>query len=95
VSQAATSIELTPRRAVGLMLSPPIGLTEEECLALRQACLTHPQVKRPDALFQQFAQMLRERRGENLYQWLQTAFHAGIPELRAFARKLRQDQDER
>ena len=43
-------------------------------------------------LFQQFAHMLRDRRGEELDQWLQAAFHAGIPELRAFVKKLRQDQ---
>jgi transposase len=36
--------------------------------------------------------MLRYRRGEELDQWLHAAFHAGIPELRAFANKLRQDQ---
>jgi transposase len=92
VSQAATSIELTPRRAVGLMLSRPIDLTDEECMALQQVCQIHPHVNRLNVLFQQFAQMLRDRRGEELDQWLHTAFHAGIPELRAFVRKLRQDQ---
>lgn len=92
VKQAATSVELTPRRAVGLMLRSGIELDEEERMALRQICQTHPQVKRLNALFQQFAQMLRDRRGEDLDQWLRAAFHSGIPELRAFVRKLRQDQ---
>lgn len=36
--------------------------------------------------------MLRDRRGEELDQWLHAAFHAGIPELCAFVKKLRQDQ---
>lgn len=36
--------------------------------------------------------MLRERHGEDLDQWLDTAFSSGIPEWRAFVRKLRQDQ---
>lgn len=89
VSQIATSAELTPRRAVGLMLRCGIGLDEEEHAALGQV---HPQVKRLNALFQQFAQMLRDRRGEELDQWLHAAFHSDIPELRAFVRKLRQDQ---
>ena len=80
VSQAATSVELTPRRAVGLMLSRPDDLTEEESMALQLVCQIHSQVKRLNALFQQFAQMLRDRRGEELDQWLQAAFHAGIPE---------------
>jgi transposase len=92
VSQTATSVELTPRRGVGLMLKRPIDLTNEESMALRQVCQIHPQVKRLNTLFQHFTQMLRDRRGEELDQWLQTAFHAGIPELRAFVRKLRQDQ---
>jgi transposase len=40
---------------------------------------------------QRFQQMLRERRGEELDAWLETAMHSGIPEWRAFVRKLRQD----
>lgn len=92
VSQAATSVELTPRRAVGLMLRAGIDLSEEERQTLGQVCQTHPQVKRLNGLFQQFAQMLRDRRGDELDQWLHAAFHSGIPELRAFVRKLRQDQ---
>lgn len=93
VRAAATSVELTPRRAVGLMLRRTSDLTEEEDRALRQLCQLHPQVKHLNALFQQFAQMLRDRRGEDLDQWLYAAFYAGIPELRAFVNKLRQDQE--
>ena len=92
VGKAATSLELTPRRAVGLMLSRAPDLTDEERLALKQICQIHPQVKHLNALFQQCAQLLRDRRGEDLDEWLQAAFHADIPELRAFVRKLRQDQ---
>ena len=92
VNKAATSVELTPHRAVGLMLSRPINLTEEERLALKQLCQVHPEVSRLNTLFQDFAQMLRDRRGEELDQWLQTAFHSDIPELRTFVTKLRQDQ---
>jgi Transposase and inactivated derivatives len=92
VSKTATSVELTPRRAVGLMLSRPIDLTDEERMALKQVCQIHPHVNHLKALFQQFAQMLRDRRGEELDQWLYAAFHSGLPELRAFVKKLRQDQ---
>lgn len=62
VGKAATSLELTPRRAVGLMLSRAPDLTDEERLALKQICQIHPQVKHLNALFQQFAQLLRDRR---------------------------------
>lgn len=74
------------------MLKRSSDLMEEEQTALHLVCQLHPHVKRLHALFQQFAQMLRERRGEDLDQWLRAAFHAGIPELRAYVRKLRQDQ---
>jgi len=86
VSKAATSVELTPRRAVGLMLRRTVCLAEEESMALTQICQIHPQVYRLSVLFQLFAQMLRDRRGEELDQWLHAAFHSGIPELRAFSR---------
>lgn len=92
VSQAATSVELTPHRAAGLMLRAALDLTEEEHVALQQVCQVHPQVERLNGLFQDFAQMLRDRRGEKLDQWLHATFHSGIPELRAYVRKLRQDQ---
>ena len=61
VSKTATSVELTPRRAVGLMLRRFIDLTEEERLVLRQVCQIHPHVHHLHALFQHFAQMLRDR----------------------------------
>ncbi len=76
---------MTPRQTMGLMLHCEVDLTEEERLALKQICQIHPQVKYTYTLFQQFAQMLRERRGEELDQWL----HAGgIPEFRSFMNKL-------
>ena len=81
ISRGATSVELTPRRAVGLMLRHSIDLTDEERMALRQVCQIHPNVYHLNVLFQQFAQMLRDRRGEELDQWLHAAFHTGIPEL--------------
>jgi transposase len=37
--------------------------------------------------------MIRHRRGEELDEWLHSAFHAGIPESRSFVVKLRQDQE--
>jgi transposase len=92
VTQAATSTALTPRRTVGLMLRSPEKLTAQETAALRQVCQLHPQVMRLQTLFQQFAQMLRDRRGEELDHWLHAAFHSGIPELGLFVTKLRQDQ---
>jgi transposase len=92
ISQGATTREMTPHRAVGLMLHRENELTAEEKVALDQVCQLHPHIKRVHALVQQCTQMLRQRRGEALDYWLHAAFHSGIPEIRSFVNKLRQDQ---
>jgi transposase len=93
ITTAATTRAMTSRRAVGLMLRRSSDLTDEESTALHQVCQLHPHIHQACALLQQFEQMLRERRGVELDQWMQTTLHSGIPELRSFARKLGQDQE--
>ena len=93
MSKVATTVEMTPRRAVGLMVHRSADLIEEKHTALQQVCQLHPQVPRVCTLLQQFAQIVRERRGEELDQWRQAAFHSGIPEPRWFVVNLRQDQE--
>jgi transposase len=85
-------VELTPRRAVGLLLKRAEGRTQEETQALLRVDQIHSDIARTRLLMQQFQQMLRERRGAELDVWLEMAMHSGIPEWRAFVRKLRQDQ---
>lgn len=92
IARGATTKEMTARRVVGLLLQREEDRTAEEQLVLIQVGQLHPHIKRVQALFQHFTLMLRERRGEELDQWLHAAFHSGIPELRAFVSKLRQDQ---
>jgi transposase len=93
VTKMATTTPLTPRRVVGLMLPAPSELTKEEATALRAVCCqVNPRIQPLYTLFQDFVQMLRHRRGEELDQWLASAFHSGIPELRSFVHKLSQDQ---
>jgi transposase len=92
-SSVVTTVEVTPRRAVGLMLRRDEDQTEEERIALTHLCELHPDIHRIQLLLRWFAQMLRQRRGEELDQWLDAALHSGIAELRSFARKLRQDQE--
>ena len=89
----AAPIELTPHRAVGLLLKRADERTEEEAQALHRLGQIHPDLQRTQWIMQQFLQMLRERQGYELDQWLAAAFHSGIPEWRAFVRKLRQDHD--
>jgi transposase len=85
--------ELTPRRLVGLLLQHQKDLTQQEVQALAQARQLHPDLERAASLFHLFLQMVRQRRGEELDGWLHAAFHSGIPELRSFVVKLRQDQE--
>jgi transposase len=92
ISTTATTKQMTPHRVVGLMLRPEEEQTEEEKLALRQVCQLHPSINQAYLLFGHFTRMVRERRGAELEQWLDAAFHCGIPELRSFVNKLRQDQ---
>ena len=82
---------MTPHRAVGLLLKRAEERTEEENQALLRVDQIHPDVARTRLLMQQFLQLLRERHGHELDQWLAAAFHSGVPEWRAFVRKLRQD----
>ena len=92
ITEGAATKEMTPHRVVGFLLHREEDLTAEEKLVLDQVGQLHPHLKRLQTLFQHFTHMLRERRGEELDQWLHAAFFSGIPELRAFVNKLRQDQ---
>ncbi len=93
LAQTAHTVALTPRLLVGLLLHHQEDLTSQEQQALTQALQSNVQVQRGATLFQQFLQMVRTRHGEELDEWLHAAFHAGIPELRSFVVKLRQDQE--
>jgi len=84
-------VEMTPHRAVGLLLKRTEERTQEETQALLRVDQIDPDVARTRLLMQQFLQLLRERHGHELDQWLAAAFHSGVPEWRAFVRKLRQD----
>lgn len=84
---------MTPRRALTLMLQRQEKLTEAQRSDLEEVCQLHPQIRLAYSLLEQFAQMLRNRRGEELDLWLQAAFHSGLPGMRAFVQKILQDQE--
>jgi transposase len=70
--------------------------SEEE--ALHHIGSLHPQLHTALELFDSFASLLRcppdpTRAAEQLTDWMDQARASGIPELRAFATKLRQDQE--
>jgi transposase len=92
ITASATTREMTPSRAVGLMLRRSTDLTSQEKMTLQQICHIHPDVEYLNASLQHFLLMVRHLRGEELEQWVQNALQSTIPEMVAFAQKLRQDQ---
>jgi len=87
----AATVEMTPHRAIGLLLKRVEDRTEEETRAVLQVSHLDAALAQTLRLMQHFLQMLRERQEEELDHWLEAAFQSGIPEWRAFVRKLRQD----
>ena len=53
----------------------------------------HPEVDLADDLVQQFTQMLRERQGECLDDWLMQVNRSNLPELQAFATGVEKDKE--
>jgi|SRR5579884_3347502 transposase len=92
LTKGVRTVEMTPRRAIVLMVQRREELTEAQRSALEEVCQLHPQIRLAYSLLEQFAQMLRHRRGEELELWLQAAFHSSLPGMRAFVQKIRQDQ---
>jgi transposase len=81
------------RQASFLFLRRPEKLRTQEretVTALRQL---HPEADRVYELVQQFAQMLRNRRGEHLDAWLAEVESSGLPELQSFAAGIEKDKD--
>jgi transposase len=88
---------MTPAQAAGLVVARPERRTPEEQHALAQLGALHPEIQTALALFAAFAALVRER-GEpqptcRLEQWMAQTTCSGVPELKAFATKLRQDWD--
>jgi len=84
---------LRPHGAAMLVVRRPA-----ECSAVEQQALDHlirlePEVARAVELSRRFLELFRERRGSQACAtWLTDALASGIPELRRFAFKLRQDE---
>ncbi len=82
---------LTVREAVAVLLRLRDTLTSDEQLTRTRICQVHPDIARTDLLLVGFGQLFRDRDPHALAMWLEEAEHSGVPELRAFVVKLRQD----
>jgi transposase len=90
---ALPSDHLRLRGAALLRLRRPVDCSAAERQALDQLIRLAPEVAKAVALSRRFLALLRERQGgQACGTWLADAVVSGIPELRRFAIKLRQDE---
>jgi len=82
---------LTVREAVSLLVRPLEKLTPDQQLTRASICGAHAEIALTDALLSDFKTLFRERDPQALVAWLTRAEQSGVPELRAFVTKLRQD----
>ena len=83
----------TPRQAAFLFLGRPEKLRGEELETLTKLRQLHPEVDLAYDLVQQFAQMLRSRKGELLDPWLAQVQGSNLPELQPFAVGVEKDKE--
>jgi transposase len=83
---------LSSRQATFLFLSRPEKLDTEEQETVRQLRQSHPEADLAYDLIQQFAQMLRTRRGEQLDTWLEKVRERGIREFQSFVLGIERDK---
>lgn len=84
-------LALSPREAMWLFLRRADSLTAREHHSLEQLCQSHEEVALAYQLVQQFALMLRTRKGDQLDAWLDAVFSTPLPDLHAFAKGVRSD----
>jgi transposase len=82
---------LSARRAAWLLLSRPENLADKERTAIEQLGELCQDVRVTHLLAQEFAQMIRKRRVNELDPWLEQAANSGVSELQRFAEGLHRD----
>ena len=91
-TSSAAGEPLTPRKASVLLLGRPERRTEAESTALAQLRDAHTEIAAVIGFTERFVEIVRERRGERLGEWLSDAEGCGIREIWRFAHKVRQDE---
>ncbi len=83
---------LTPHKASMLLLRRPERCSEAESIAITQLRDAHAEIATTLAFTERFVEIVRERRGVKLSEWLSDAEASGIREIQRFAHKVRQDE---
>jgi len=82
---------LTPRQATWLVFRHPDKSTERDAALVSRLGQLAPAVAEAIALGQTFVQMLRNRSGERLEEWLTHAAHSSLPPFQRLAKSFRRD----
>ncbi|MBV7697387.1 ISL3 family transposase [Streptomyces sp. TRM70350] len=85
--------ELTVRKATWMLTVHPDKLDENDTLNLKQLLSRCPELDAVADCVRSFAQMMTERRGNDLDDWITRAGNTGLKPLCSLARGLRQDFD--
>ena len=80
------------KKAVWLVVRDPADLEADEREALTLLCQASPTAQTLYPLVQEFRQMLHQRQGERLDDWLAQAKASHIKELQSFAHGIEQDK---
>lgn len=84
---------LTVRQVAQLIISLPSRLKPEEEVWLKGLLSRCPELEQVAECVRMFAEMMREKKGQDLQAWLDTAGATGMQPVQRFARGLRQDLD--
>lgn len=84
---------MSPSRASWLCVCEPCKLDEKQCQQIEEIQAADPDLESAYHLSQAFILMLKERRDEDLDQWLTQAKGSSIAELKSFAQGIGRDYD--
>ncbi|MFK4272562.1 ISL3 family transposase [Streptomyces milbemycinicus] len=83
----------SPRTITSWIMRPRDSLSAKDTVQLDQARLACPDITHACNLARAFSDLVRQRRGTMLPQWIRQAETSDLPPLRSFAGSLRQDFD--
>jgi transposase len=84
-------LRLPSARQASWMLLQPEKLKEEEQKIIELLCRLSPEIARAQELALNFVELIRERRVDELRQWLIAALRSGVPEFIGFANGVTDD----
>jgi len=87
------ALTLSVPQATWLFFRKETDLDEKEQQNLEDLRQAHPSIEKAYHLVSAFLQMLRERTGQHLEQWLTEAQESGLPEFEPFVTGVQKDKD--